>query len=549
MKRIIFAICIIVSAFSLSAQDSYWQARKYYDNKEYDKAVPMLQRLAEKDNNDAQNTLGNCYYYARGVTKDYTQAVYWYRKSAEQGNADAQCNLGYCYENGQGVSQDYTQAVYWYRKSAEQGNAVAQYNLGYCYAKGQGVAQDYTQAVYWYRKSAEQGNADAQNNLGNCYYNGQGVSQDYSQAVYWYRKSVEQGNARAQFNLGYCYAKGQGVSKDMEEAGRWYKLAADQGLEGAKKQYMELYAQGYLSEKKDFASNTVTTTTTQPKEEKKVETTPTKQQAVAQQSSSGATDRSADTDIPVTGIRQDNTFAVIIGNENYHSVAKVPYAVNDAKVFAEYCKKTLGLPNENVSVYTDVTYGKMLGAIARLKKIADAYSGNIDIIFYYAGHGIPDDASREAFILPTDADGTIKEVCYPLRNLYSTLAGVGAKRVMVFIDACFSGSQRGDGMLQSARGTVIKPKNVVVDGNMVVFSAVSGDQTAYPYKPSEHGLFTYYLLKKLKESRGDVSLGELSDYITTNVKQRSIVVNDKLQTPEVVASEQLSSSWRTLRLR
>ena len=91
--------------------------------------------------------------------------------------------------------------------------------------------------------------------------------------------------------------------------------------------------------------------------------------------------------------------------------------------------------------------------------------------------------------------------------------------------------------------------NVVVDGNIVVFSAVSGDQTAYPYKPSEHGLFTYYLLKKLKESRGDVSLGELSDYITTNVKQRSIVVNDKLQTPEVVASEQLSSSWRTLRLR
>ena len=513
MKRIIFAICIIVSAFSLSAQDSYWQARKYYDNKEYDKAIPMLQRLADQGNSNAQCTLGVCYYYARGVTKDYTQAVYWYRKSVEQGNARAQCNLGYCYKNGQGVSQDYSQAVYWYRKSVEQDNARAQCNLG------------------------------------NCYYKGQGVSQDYTQAVYWYRKSAEQGNAYAQYNLGNCYKYGRGVSKDMVEAGRWYKLAADQGHEGAKKQYMELYAQGYLSEKKDLASNTVTTTTTRPEEEKKVETTPSKQQAVAQQGSSGATDRSADTDIPVTGIRQDNTFAVIIGNENYHSVAKVPYAVNDAKVFAEYCKKTLGLPNENVSVYTDVTYGKMLGAIARLKKIADAYSGNIDIIFYYAGHGIPDDASREAFILPTDADGTIKEVCYPLRNLYSTLAGVGAKRVMVFIDACFSGSQRGDGMLQSARGTMIKPKNVVVDGNMVVFSAVSGDQTAYPYKPSEHGLFTYYLLKKLKESRGDVSLGELSDYITTNVKQRSIVVNDKLQTPEVVASEQLSSSWRTLRLR
>ena len=243
MRRIVLAIfCIIVSAFSLSAQDTFEQAYQYYNNNEYDKAVPIFQRLAQG------------------------------------GNADAQCNLGVCYE------------------------------------KGQGVTKDYTQAVYWYRKSAEQGDAHAQN------------------------------------NLGVCYKYGQGVSKDMVEAGRWYKLAADQGDEDAKKQYMELYAQGYLSDKKDLASNTVTTTTTKPKEEKKVETTPKEQQAVVQQGSSGATDRSADTDIPVTGIRQNNTFAVIIGNENYHSVAKVPYAVNDAKVFAEYCKKTLGLPDENVSV-------------------------------------------------------------------------------------------------------------------------------------------------------------------------------------------------------
>lgn len=430
------------------------------------------------------------------------------------------------------------------RIAAEQGDTKAQMTLGDYYKKGKGVKKDKEQALYWYGRAAEQGDAENQFNLGMQYLE----LNDYKQAIYWYKKAAEQNHLHAQVIIGCFYYMGEGVSKDWEEAAKWFKMAADQGNDEAMKKYRELRAQGYginTLEKVDMSQQA------QPQATLNAEKVlvQQEQQAVVQQSSSGATDRSADTDIPVTGIRQDNTFAVIIGNENYHSVAKVPYAVNDAKVFAEYCKKTLGLPDENVSVYTDVTYGKMLGAIARLQKIADAYCGNIDIIFYYAGHGIPDDASREAFILPTDADGTIKEVCYPLRNLYSTLAGVGAKRVMVFIDACFSGSQRGDGMLQSARGTMIKPKNVVVDGNMVVFSAVSGDQTAYPYKPSEHGLFTYYLLKKLKESRGDVSLGELSDYITTNVKQRSIVVNDKLQTPEVVASEQLSSSWRTLRLR
>ena len=349
----------------------------------------------------------------------------------------------------------------------------------------------------------------------------------------------------------------------MVEAGRWYKLAADQGDEDAKKQYMELYAQGYLSEKKDLASSTVTTTTTRPKEEKKkqpiAQKKPTKQstktvepkqeQTVAQQNDTPAADRSIDTDIPITGGKQDNTFAVIIGNENYQSVAKVPYAANDAKIFAEYCKRTLGLPEENVSVYTDATYGKMLGALQRISNIADAYNGNISIIFYYAGHGILDDASREAFILPIDADGTIKESCLSLSRLYSSLARLNARRVTAFLDACFSGAERGNGMLASARGVAIKPKQNAIDGNVVVFTAVTGDQTAFPYKPSEHGLFTYYLLKKLKESRGNVSLGELSDYITTNVKQRSIVVNNKLQTPVVIPSDRLSTTWRTLPLR
>ena len=98
MRRIILAICIIVSAFSLSAQDTYEQAKKYYVNKEYDKAVPMFQRLAQGGDMKVQFVLGYCYAKGQGVAQDYTQAVYWYRKSAEQGNSAAQNNLGYCYK-------------------------------------------------------------------------------------------------------------------------------------------------------------------------------------------------------------------------------------------------------------------------------------------------------------------------------------------------------------------------------------------------------------------------------------------------------------------
>ena len=117
------------------------------------------------------------------------------------------------------------------------------------------------------------------------------------------------------------------------------------------------------------------------------------------------------------------------------------------------------------------------------------------------------------------------------------------------MDACFSGAQRGDGMLVEARGVASKAKASAPKGNMVVFSAANGDETAYPYKEKGHGMFTYFLLKKLNETKGNVTLGELGDYITTQVKQQSVVVNRKSQTPTVVPSNTMGDDWRNWKLK
>ena len=61
-------------------------------------------------------------------------------------------------------------------------------------------------------------------------------------------------------------------------------------------------------------------------------------------------------------------------------------------------------------------------------------------------------------------------------------------------------------------------------------------------------MFTYYLLKKLQESGGDVTLGELSDYVRSEVRKQSIVSNSKMQTPTVTASPAMHDSWQTLQL-
>ncbi|NCA80565.1 MAG: hypothetical protein EOM76_10345 [Sphingobacteriia bacterium] len=252
-----------------------------------------------------------------------------------------------------------------------------------------------------------------------------------------------------------------------------------------------------------------------------------------------------DKNIPFSQTKNDKTFAVVIANENYQKEAKVPFALNDGKIFAEYCQKTLGLPANNVYFVQDATLNNIKAEVNRLKNIISAYNGTAKVIFYYAGHGIPDEAQKTAYLLPVDGYGTDVTTGYKLDDLYATLGNLPTKSVTVLLDACFSGAKREGDMLASARGIAIKVKAGSPQGNMVVFSAATGDQTAYPYTEKGHGMFTYFLLKKLQDTKGDVTYSDLSNYISTEVSRKSIVVNGKSQTPTVVPSLQVNDSWQT----
>ncbi|MCR4919515.1 MAG: caspase family protein [Prevotella sp.] len=256
-----------------------------------------------------------------------------------------------------------------------------------------------------------------------------------------------------------------------------------------------------------------------------------------------------DTDIPKSRANNANTYAVIIANERYRKVSPVPMAGNDGRVFAQYCEKTLNLPCENVMFYENATFADMIDAVSQLKVIASLHS-DLKVIFYYAGHGIPNESSHDAFLLPVDADGRQTKVCYPVKELYSELGALRASSVVVFLDACFSGAT-GDGgtLFADARSVFITTKEERPAGNMVVFSATTGDQTAYPYKEREHGLFTYYLLKRLQETKGKTTLGELSQYLIKNVQEKSLLLNKKLQTPTVAFSASMAGGWKNMKLR
>ena len=104
-------------------------------------------------------------------------------------------------------------------------------------------------------------------------------------------------------------------------------------------------------------------------------------------------------------------------------------------------------------------------------------------------------------------------------------------------------------MLVAARGVAREAKKEVLAGKAVVFSASSGDETAMTYPSKGHGLFTYFLLKKLQETKGNVSYSELAEYISDNVKRESLLINNKPQTPVVATSPSASSIWGNMTLK
>lgn len=249
-----------------------------------------------------------------------------------------------------------------------------------------------------------------------------------------------------------------------------------------------------------------------------------------------------DINIPQVVVSNPNIYAVVIGNEDYKryqiglkSESNVEFAEKDAETFANYLMSTYGVPKDNIRLHKNATYVTMNQELTRLSKLAAAHDGNAELIFYYSGHGLPDENTGEGYLIPVDVAGSNLRFAVKLSNLYAELSKYPTKKVTVFLDACFSGGGRTEGLLAS-KSVKIKPKDETVNGNLVVFTSSSGDESSGFYKDKQHGLFTYYLLKKIQETKGSVDYQSLFDYLKHEVNIKSLTVNSKEQNPQMIVS-------------
>jgi len=259
-----------------------------------------------------------------------------------------------------------------------------------------------------------------------------------------------------------------------------------------------------------------------------------------------------DKDIPSGLPINTKKYALIIGCEDYTKYqtdldkeVNVDFAANDARVFAEYAEKTLGFPKEHIFTLIDPTKAIVKQYIDKLITSIEFENGPAEVVFYYSGHGLPDEETKQAFLIPVDVNGSNPKDGISLAWIYDKLSKYPSKKVTVILDACFSGGARNKELV-ALKGVKVKPRIDVVPGNILVLSSSQGNQSSAVYKEKQHGYFTYFLLKNLKESRGKEEFGTAFDQVKYNVSKEVNIKLNKRQTPDVIPSAIIGENWKTL---
>lgn len=258
---------------------------------------------------------------------------------------------------------------------------------------------------------------------------------------------------------------------------------------------------------------------------------------------------SVDTDehIPAAGDRNNDTYVIIIANEQYASGESVPYALNDGNVFYSYCRGRLGVPEGNIRLLSNATAEDMRSLEGWLTRSSRLFNVDTRLIVYYSGLCSVDDGVHEVYLMPVDYVTGGVQGGLSLNSMYSGLLNTSADNALFLIDASYGKIGR-DGM----RSDVFDGRDVELSvlrpaDRMVVFYAAGDDEGAYPYPPKRHGLFTYYLLRALQHNP-EISYGALFDYISSNVERVSQELYGREQEPEVYSSEWDGEAWRDFTL-
>jgi hypothetical protein len=229
----------LASNLGISAAD-FHLGRVFYDDNDYQSAVPCFLRAAEKG--DLRTSLcagtfvylGTCLEHGFGITKNPDLAFSCYRNAAILGDRSGIYYLAKCYRHGIGVDKHEDKMMMFLREACKMNDARAWYMLGSVYSDGE-VDGARNEAILCFEKAAELELPEALEFCGEYFVSLKVDNAEILQkGVRYLHQAIEKERYRACYVLAFLHSQGRGVERNLERAFELCKLAAENGIDNAK---------------------------------------------------------------------------------------------------------------------------------------------------------------------------------------------------------------------------------------------------------------------------------------------------------------------------
>ncbi len=298
--------------------------------------------------------------------------------------------------------------------------------------------------------------------------------------------------------------------------------------------------------------------------------------------------------IPVTSVKNEDMYVLIIANENYGFsttsvlIPDVPYALNDGELMREYLVKALGVPERQVKLLNNATLQDIeQEGIHWLAELSQAVAGKkgdeiiptANILIYFAGHGFVD-LDGVAYLMPTGINTAnieslqagkkgnqgfdivlskkeskrLAEQCLSIEGLCSRFNAkvLPVKNLTLVVDASFNGTGRdGKPLVRSDRKEEGKKRRKpTLRSDVVAMLAADYTKTAFAFDEHQHGFLTYFLLKEVK-LQGDnifrLTYQDLFEEVARKLGKESALQN-RWQEAIGIAGGKYKEGWQKMKI-
>ena len=198
-----------------------------------------------------------------------------------------------------------------------------------------------------------------------------------------------------------------------------------------------------------------------------------------------------------------NSWAIIIGIDDYPKWPKLQYAVRDARAIRQTLIDKFGFASERVVALENAAATRTGILAAFHDKLAHGVEKNDRIVVFFAGHGATRHLSSGrdlGYIVPYDSDpNEVATDAIPMTEIQNIAESLTAKHAFFIMDACYSGL----GLTRGGSPGGFMRDNARRIGRQML-TAGGADQLVSDGGPNGHSIFTWTLLQGLG-GKGDLN--------------------------------------------